>query len=205
MDYSVCSIAFAAKELLVYSAKSNGVVCRNDVGIQWTYSNGTYSYNTTFIDTLRINDYLYYGLAYNDDPPYPWFRKDSNKVYLIVQEINNDSSEYLIYDLSAEDGESWTAECASCDYCGTMTLKREDDFLGIYDENCYLIYRSGYCRDAGRGIEYLEPGIGLVSYGETTFIGQDCYSLVSTNLSTVLSFRENLQIENIFRLTQTFL
>ena len=29
MDYSCCSIAFGARELVVHSAKSNGVVCRD--------------------------------------------------------------------------------------------------------------------------------------------------------------------------------
>ena len=146
-------------------------------------------------DTQWVNGKLYYGLK-RFSYTYAWFREDSSKVYIVdTSAVRLDTSkikETLLYDFSANTGESWNVSLSdfshSCSLGGMLKLTSKNDSITTpyqFFPECYLFTRTMLpCVDAGRLSEWFALGIGRVAYYEESISGLRKYYLLYSNIIT---------------------
>ena len=148
----------------------------------------------TVTDTQWVKNKLYYRLkrfSYTS----VWFREDSSKVYIVdTSAVRLDPSnikETLLYDFSANTGESWEVSLpgfSDCSLGGILKLTSKNDSITTpykFFQECYLFTRTKLpCADAGRFNEWFAPGIGIVAYYQESESGIRKYYLLYTNIIT---------------------
>ncbi len=181
------------------------------VGNLWTYQNSdkTMTQTETVVEAKLIRGKLYYSLALYGSGPNFWIRTDQNKVYMLDIRSYTDTTEQMIYDFSANVGESWTVNVAegSCEYGGEITVISKSDSLytpkGTF-RNCIHLQRSVPCCDAGRIDEWFAPGIGNVLYYEIFIWGMDGFSLTDFNITISPIIRHDPKMTETFYLSQNY-
>ncbi len=168
------------------------------VGNKWVYQMVdtlfTDTATVTVADSQWVKGKLYYGLK-RFSYTYTWLREDSSKVYIVdTSAVRLDTSnirETLLYDFSANTGESWEVSLSGSSDCslgGILKLTSKNDSITTpyqFFSECYLVTRTKLpCVDAGRFSEWFAPGIGRVAYYEESISGIRKYYLLSSNIIT---------------------
>jgi hypothetical protein len=186
------------------------------IGIQWTYQCIEYSYTDTItiVDTQQVNDKLYYAVKENGYR-YNWLRKDGDKIYIVdtaaVRLDTVNIKEYVVYDFSADIGESWDVPLINyynnCDYGGTIGLISKNDTMttsaGTFNK-CYDFFHGSPCMDAGRHKEWFATGIGRVAYDEESIAGMRHFFLTSSSIITDVYNHDNSRVVSEFKLLQNY-
>lgn len=172
------------------------------IGNQWTYANGTITKTIAFVDTQRINEKLYFGLAVDENPPVYWFRVLGQQVFI---RTSDSDTEYLIYDFSANRGTSQSGPPADCEFGGEIVLHSKTDSIatpkGIFTEVFQFIHNPP-CSDAGLLNEWFAPEIGRVKFIENNIAGAKTFLLVDSTIPTSVGERDGSNTPRSFHLSQ---
>ena len=189
------------------------------IGNQWVYeaSNFPYPDTITVVDTQTVNGKLYFAFRDNSSSlyRYTWYRKDNNKIYIVdTLAVRLDPSniiEYMIYDFSANTGNSWNVTLANynlqCKYAGTAKLESKNDSVQTSNDklgNCYKFSHLVPCVDAGRINEWFAAGIGRVAFYDESIAGIREFTLAYTNVVTRVESNNNARLVSNYKLAQNY-
>lgn len=145
---------------------------------RWEYGNIWFPHSEIIIDTIRINERLYFGVSKHSGHVVYWFREDNNKAYLLNMEENLD---VMLFDFNANTGESWELPSGyECSF-GTLIIlaSKEDTIITPADTfyNCYHFEHEPICFDAGIYHTWFAEGVGKVRYVADNIAGRMEYNL----------------------------
>lgn len=209
-------LSFLLSSFLFPQTQTNSLYFPLAIGNQWIYegTNYTFSDTITVVDTQSVNGKQYFAFRENSSYRYIWYRSDNNKIYIIdtlaTQLDPSNIREYMIYDFSADTGNSWDVPLNNvnlqCEYAGTATLKSKRDSVETSNEvfeNCFQFSRTVPCADAGRVNEWFAAGIGRVAYYDESIAGIRKFSLKYTNVVTGVD-NNSPQIISGYKLRQNY-
>ena len=189
------------------------------IGSQWVYEAINYPYpdTITVVDTQTVNGKLYFAFRDNSSSlyRYTWYRKDNNKIYIVdtlaVRLDPSNAIEYMIYDFSANTGNSWNVPLANynlqCKYAGTAKLESKSDSVQTSNDklgNCYKFSHLVPCVDAGRINEWFAAGIGRVAFYDESEAGIREFTLAYTNVVTGVESNNNSRLVSNYKLAQNY-
>jgi len=142
------------------------------INFEWKYDSDFFSRSERIVDTVRINGSTYFALTSDDYAIVFLLREINNQIFIYNMQ---DSSEYLLFDFTADVGESWELPVDfACTYGTEITLAGKMDTvttpLGTYF-NCYHFNHLTGCDDAGIYETWFAKGVGKVKFIEIFFAG----------------------------------
>ena len=153
---------------------------------QWTYVNGMDTTKETIFEKVVINNREYFKFNEYRIGQNVLFRNEGDSVFSFF-----DSTEYLMYNFSANIGDSWIARDVNSQETGAMTLLSKTDTIvtpsGTY-YNCIKFYHFlgvDYAYD-----EWFAPNIGLVRR-DYIFFGYSSISLFSFDIVLTVPNQKN--------------
>lgn len=175
------------------------------IGNQWEYYNEYFPITEIVIDTTTIKGLLYYGLTSWSDQVEFWLREDNNKVYMFNM---SDSTEYILFDFSADTGKSWELPPGyECSFGTEITLKSKDDSIITTTTtftDCYHFKHKPACYDAGIIDTWFAKGAGKVRWREITFAGMLEYNLKSFTTTSIKKSERVSSLVDSYRLFQNY-
>lgn len=153
-----------------------------EYGANWNYKHELLpkTIESKIIDTTTINNQLYFCFTpYSGNQPYPWptywITNQSEKIFVLDTAQN---IEYLLFDFTAEEGESWdippvliepyNQPINQCDWGTKITLSEISDTVQIDGKIFTPVMRfshSGHvCYDSGILLTYFHRGIGIIKF-----------------------------------------
>lgn len=163
------------------------------LGNSWSYSGQIRE--EKIIDTLRIDEKIYYGLSdWPNDQLHYWLREEDSKIFITKNtsaEGKIDSVEYMLFDFNAEIGESWDLKGFECLFGNQIKLiGKTDTIITSLDTftHCYHFKHTPFCNDAGYSDSWFAPEIGKVKYYESTFGGGNVMMLTDYELAYEIVF-----------------
>lgn len=163
----------------------------------WNYFSGdsTMTITAEVGDSVRINDHLYYEYyPYGDD--YQFFkyylRHGGNQVLALN---TADSSDYLLFDFSAEVNNNWTIPASGsppinqCDWGSKITLISMNETIETPQRKYFNCYKFGHsehpCSDAGHLVTWFARDFGIVKFALNSEAGVIDYYLDSGEPDTI--------------------
>jgi hypothetical protein len=189
------------------------------IGNQWVYEATNYPNpdTITVVDTQTVNGKLYFAFRENSSSSYryTWYSNDNNKIYIVdtlaARLDSPNIREYMIYDFSANTGNSWGVPLADynlqCKYAGTVKLESKRDSVEKSNDklvNCYQFSRIVPCVDAGRINEWFAAGIGRVAFYDESIAGIREFTLSFTNVITGVESNNNSRLISNYKLAQNY-
>lgn len=188
--FSLTGICPAGENVCLYFPMDNGR--------SWHYlqKDGSSELTAVIDDTVTINGRLYYRYApYGsyDGEGYYFLRPADNMVWALNA---GDSSEFVLFDFTAEPAESWPVPAAlsplfgQCDWGNMITLAARNDTISTTDRifyQCFRFEHTGHpCYDAGIQTTWFARDFGMVRYTQITIAGPYDWDLVTGKPDTVM-------------------
>lgn len=170
----------------------------------WNYTNDYFPHTEKIVDTITINEHLYYGLAmWSGEEVACWIRSDNNKIYIYNE---RDSIEYTLFNFNAEIGESWELNDYSGEFGSKITLTSKNDTIttpaGYFI--CYRFEHQLVCWDAGILESWFAENIGKVRFTSENYVGLLDSKLNSYTIPTSIIELKPKVIINSFQLYQNY-
>ena len=170
-----------------YSQENNCIYFPIELGKSWSYyrDNNQDTLIALVDDSTVINNKSYYSFApFGGEINFPryWIRPDSNKIYALNQQ---DATEYLLFDMEAEQNESWaippeiippsSVPLNQCDWGRTIIMDNKSDTISNLNRTFYntynFIHTDNPCADMGVLATWFARDFGIVQFSLNTIAG----------------------------------
>jgi len=169
-----------------YSGDADSSYFPLSLGNEWSFSSRFFPHTERIADTATINGKLYYGLTIWSPSVAYWLRFSDDSVF--VMQTRNDTTEYLLYDFTADVGDTISLPSIfTCEWGNRLILESKEESVstsaGTF-AHCFHFKHVSQCMDAGMLDSWFARGVGRVKYTENNIAGLMIYELASYSLPT---------------------
>ena len=175
------------------------------LGNEWEFYSDFDPHSEKIVDTLKINNKLYYGFALFATTPEYWLREHNNQVYYLN---TSDSTEFLLFDFTLDIGDSIEFPLVyDCSFGRKIFLVRKSDTIippadTFY--NCYHFEHQIPCFDAGILDTWFSRGIGKVKYVAVYWAGIKEFLLNNYSIITSMDAKYDDKMVSSYKLFQNY-
>lgn len=171
----------------------------------WDYENHFYPHTEKILDTLTVDEKLYYGLSmWSSDVTDYWIRNENDIVYILNMD---DSTESILFHFNADIDVAWELPAEyDCSFGRYITLESINDTITTPAGEfiCIHFMHQSFCNDAGMHDSWFAEGIGKVRYISDNIAGVlDC-QLTSYSVATSIPGEGQGNLAESFHLSQNY-